>query len=363
MEVCRTGRLTANDALKNMPASVGKFDTADIDADSWHELQQNFELGNIWQDSIYGQARWGEGRVQHCRLSYQGKTRVAAIVALTSIPVLNIPIAYVQFGPVWDQRLASSNRRVLTEFLQHLRKYYVEVRGLLLWVRPREADGADKWLSNSFQEAGFDRQPFSAGRGTYRLDLRASVEDIKANMNKSWRRNLKRGHVHNFKFNSFGGDRGCDKFYELYDELKIRKKVAETPETEAFRSVYRSLPHLVQLQTCICSHDDEPLAAVLISSLGDTGIALMSATSQRARKLRAGYALDWWCINKLRQEGFSYYDLSGDQTPGVNEYKAGLCGTAGHMIFAGPFIAGGNVFTRNAVFGLRSLSRRIGRYT
>jgi len=221
----------------------------------------------------------------------------------------------------------------------------------------------DKWLSNSFKEAGFEPQPFSAGRGTYRLDLHASVEDIRVNMNKSWRRNLKRGHAHNFNFKSFGGERGFDKFYELYDELKIRKKVAETRETEAFRSVYRSLPHLAQFQTCICGHDDKPLAAVLISSLGDTGISLMSATSPGARKLRAGYALDWWCINKLRQEGFHYYDFSCDQTPGVNEYKAGLCGTGGHMVFAGPFIAGGNIVTRNAVFGLRRLFRSIGRYT
>ncbi len=97
----------------------------------------------------------------------------------------------------------------------------------------------------------------------------------------------------------------------------------------------------------------------MISSLGDTGIALMSATSERARELRAGYALDWWCIEKLKHDGLHWYDLSGDQTPGVNEYKAGLVGRGGRIRFAGPFIAGGNAWTRFAVFGAKGLIRTL----
>jgi hypothetical protein len=364
MEVCRSAQpMAAHDELKTIAAGSCEFDTSDIDEDLWCELQQSLGLGNIWQHSIYGEARWGAGRIQHCRLLHQGNTVVAAMVALINAPFLKIPIAYVQFGPVWKQRLASSNRQVLTEFLQHLRKYYVEDRGLLLWVRPRETDGADSCLSNSFAEAGFDRQPFSVGRGTYRLDLHASVEDIRANMNKSWRRNLKRSHAQNLEFKGFDGEQGFKLFHALYDELKTRKEMAATPETEACKSVANNSPHSAKLRVCICSHEGEPLAGMLISALGDTGTALMSVTSPRARELRAGYALDWWCLNNLREEGFRYFDLSGDQTPGVNEYKAGLCGPGGHVTFAGPFIAGGNTISRNAVFGLRGLIRRIRRYT
>ena len=354
--------LPADEAPMASPTSLLELDTSAVGEEAWHELLRSFEYGNIWQNSVYGQARWGTENIEHGRLIDRGKVVAAAMVALTKIPALNISVAYVQFGPVLPLRESPANSLVLRDFLQQLRAHYVEERGMLLWIRPRVAMGADSWPENEFADAGFTRQPFRAGRGTYALDLRCSLADLRANMSKSWRRNLKRALRRDFEFSCGSGKSDFNTFFKLYDDLTVRKNLHTTPETRAFKEVCMSRPDSAGLEVCICSVNGEPLAGVIVSSLGDTGMALMSATSRKARELRAGYALDWWCVQRLRSAGMRWYDLSGDQTAGVNEYKSGLTGTAGQVCFPGPFVAGGGYVSRGLFFALRAMVRKVEQY-
>jgi hypothetical protein len=359
MESCQDPLQVNTDSFPETEAGTYDFDVSPVSDDAWFRVSQGFELNNIWQNLFYGRPRWGVDRVESCRLTCHGRVHAAAMIAVVQLPVLRVRLAYVQFGPLWPLYDSASDRHVHLEFLEKLRSHYVGEKRMLLWVRPREADSQNRGLTRIFEKAGYVSQPFAFGRGTYRLDLRMPVDEIRAQTSKSWRRNLKRSHQHKLEFASFNDEHGFDTFFKLYDELAERKQLAETPELKAFRAVCRTQPEAAQLEACVCSLHGEPLAAVIISSLGNTGIALMSATSERARELRAGYALDWWCVNKLKHDGLRWYDLSGDQTPGVNEYKAGLVGRGGRIRFAGPFIAGGNSWARFVVFGAKGLIRAL----
>jgi peptidoglycan pentaglycine glycine transferase (the first glycine) len=362
MEACGTSDISMGRKLAGAAAGPYLFDRSVVADDQWSSLLQGLELGNIWQHPVYGRARWGKDCIELCRLVAQGETRIAAMVALTKVPLLGKRIAYVQFGPVWQRRGSGPNEVVLAEFLQRLRRHYVDERGMLLWVRPREATGDVAWIASAFQKTNYRPQPFSVGRGTYRLALQNSLEDIHATLSKSWRRNLKRALGQGFEYRRYTGQGGFDIFVRLYGEMTARKQLAATPETRAFKAVCQEQPGAARLETFVCSLNGEPLAAVIVSSLGDTGLALMSATSLQARDLRAGYALDWWCVEQLRSAGMRWYDLSGDQTAGVNEYKSGLTGTAGQVRFPGPFVAGGGYISTGLFFGLRALVRKVEQY-
>jgi len=362
MEACRINDISVDREPAGVAADPYLFDRAVVSDDEWGSLLQDLELGNVWQHPVYGRARWGEDSVELCRLLVQGETKIAAMVALTRVPLLRTRVAYVQFGPVWQRRQFEFNELMLFEFLQRLRNHYVDERGMLLWVRPREAMGDELWIAKVFQKAKYLPQPSSVGRGTYRLVLQRSLEDIHASLSKSWRRNLKRALAQGFEYRRYTGQRGFDIFESIYIEMMARKHFAATRETGAFKTVCREQPDAARLETFICSLNGEPLAAVIVSSLGDTGMALMSATSPKARELRAGYALDWWCVEQLRSAGMTWYDLSGDQTAGVNEYKSGLAGTAGQVRFPGPFVAGGGYVSSRLFFGLRALVRKAGQY-
>jgi hypothetical protein len=349
----------ATGSLPESDLAAYELDICPVSKDSWASALEDFESNNIWQNLFYGQVRWGIDVVESCQLIGRGHVCAAAMIAVLRVPLLRTRLAYVQFGPLWQLHDSSADRHVQLDFLKKLRSHYVDEKHMMLWVRPRETDSEDRSLTKIFEKSGYVRQPFALGRGTYRLDLRIPADEIRAHISKSWRRNLKKSQQQKFELVSVNDKQGFKTFFDLYDELAERKQLAETPELKAFRAVCTTQPETAKLEVCMCSLEGKPLAAVIISTLGNTGVALMSVTSEKARELRAGYALDWWCVKKLKDDGLHWYDLSGDQTPGVNEYKAGLAGQDGHVEFAGPFVAGGNALVRFAVFGAKGLIRNL----
>jgi hypothetical protein len=359
MESCQNRLQVAAGSLPESDLGRYELDICSVSKDSWSSASEGLESNNIWQNLFYGQVRWGIDMIESCQFTGRGHVCATAMIAVLRVPLLRTRLAYVQFGPLWQLYDSAADPHVQLNCLKKLRSHYVDEKHMMLWVRPREADSEDRSLTKIFENAGYALQPFAVGRGTYRLDLRIPVDEIRAQISKSWRRNLKRSQQQEFELASINDKQGFKTFFGLYDELAQRKQLAETPELKAFRAVCTTQPEAAKLEVCMCSLEGKPLAAVIISTLGNTGVALMSVTSEKARELRAGYALDWWCINKLKDDGLHWYDLSGDQTPGVNEYKAGLAGKDGHIGFAGPFVAGGNALIRFAVFGAKSLLRNL----
>lgn len=77
------------------------------------------------------------------------------------------------------------------------------------------------------------------------------------------------------------------------------------------------------------SHEDRPLAAVVIMRYGDTAYYLHGASDYKYRNLMAPYALHWNIIKYLKSQNVHYYDLWGTDArkwPGVTRFKLGWDG-------------------------------------
>jgi hypothetical protein len=312
--------------------------TADrLDKASWHDVLVSFDDANIWQSWAYGAARWDADGIEHARLC-QGKTVLAATqLALPKVPILGRPVAYARWGPVWRRGGAPFDLEICQRFLQELREHYALRRKTVLWVRPRSVD--DGALAAAFEAAGFVKEKGQLNLGTFLLDLAPDLEAIRAGMRKSWRRNLKRAEGQSFTFERRDGLPGFDVFMTLFHEMAARKGLPVDDELAIFQDIQPALPETQRFQIWICRLDDEPLAALAVSALGDTAVGLFSVTSNKGRDLRASYALDWHCIGHYKDQGYRWYDIEGDEVGGVNDYKAGLVGVAGHVKFVGAFMS------------------------
>jgi hypothetical protein len=83
----------------------------------------------------------------------------------------------------------------------------------------------------------------------------------------------------------------------------------------------------------VACHRGEPVAVSAIGGAGDTLHALYSATSDGALPLRAGYALRWWSLGRLRDHGARWLDLGGDEgDEGLRHYKGGCVGKRGRIV-------------------------------
>ena len=73
----------------------------------------------------------------------------------------------------------------------------------------------------------------------------------------------------------------------------------------------------------------QPVAGHVSSTLGDTCIYVLGASSELGRKYKASYLLQWRAIEAAKAGGARWYDLGGvdpEKNPGVYHFKAGVNG-------------------------------------
>src|SRR3954467_13157949 len=80
-------------------------------------------------------------------------------------------------------------------------------------------------------------------------------------------------------------------------------------------------------------HEGQPIAGSIIVGAGDRTFVAFSASDERALSLRAGYALRWWLINRLRGSNARWLDLGGAEgDAGLRSFKLGNVGKRGRIV-------------------------------
>jgi lipid II:glycine glycyltransferase (peptidoglycan interpeptide bridge formation enzyme) len=100
------------------------------------------------------------------------------------------------------------------------------------------------------------------------------------------------------------------------------------------------------MRVFLCKKENQPIAALVGSHLGNRGIYLLGATGDQGMKLKGAYLLQWRMIEWLKERGASNYDLGGyspAKNPGTAQFKAGLSGQEVHGI--GQFVAHKNFWS------------------
>ena len=89
------------------------------------------------------------------------------------------------------------------------------------------------------------------------------------------------------------------------------------------------MPPSQKIYTLLALKDEKPVSALLASTIGDTGIYLLGATSNEGMQHKGSYLLQWRMIQKLKELGCRAYDLGGinpERNPGVYHFKSGFSG-------------------------------------
>ena len=95
---------------------------------------------------------------------------------------------------------------------------------------------------------------------------------------------------------------------------------------------------------------------------GDIAQYLFGGSDEAMLKLNAGYALQWWLIERLSGLGCQWYDLGGESlSEGLRQFKRGLVGREGRVVEANiDYEYSGSATGRmiaEMVFGVRAAKR------
>ncbi len=307
-----------------------------VDKERWHDIVQLFEDGIIHQTWSYGAFRWGERRLSHLVLRRNGVLVAAAQVTIVRLPILGCGVAHVKFGPMWRPRGAVRDLEIYRQMLHALREEYAERRGLLLRLKPWEADDDAGPVQAIRGSEGLKSSPHVDLYRTFVLDLSHGMDELREGLARKWRRDLARAQARDLSVMEETGPAAIETFIQVYSEMYDRKAYTDFTDIDLLPGYYADLPHALRPHVMICRHQGDPVAAIVYSVIGRTALALYGATTRKGLPLGASYLVNWSVIEQLKERGTCrWYDLVGGLShPGIRHFKAGIvrrCGKEVHM--------------------------------
>lgn len=298
----------------------------------WSELLTRFDDATLNQTWSYGSVRWGEANLSHVVLKKEGEIVAAVQLRIVKLPAIKGGIAYISWGPMWRTRAKQRNIEYLRQMLRALLTEYSVRRGLLLriFLNVFDCDVDSDLIRSIFNEEGF--QCTLSPYRTFLLNLEPSLEQLRSNLSKDWRKNLRKAESHNLRIIEGSEDKLYETVSTLYKEMLGRKGFVPLMDVNQFGMMQGDLPDFLKMRIMMCELDGEPIAALVGSGLGDIGIELVAATSERALRVNASYLLRWRMVEWLKEHGCCLYDLGGidpTKNPGSYQFKAGLAGKCG----------------------------------
>lgn len=270
-------------------------------------VKQNSEL---LQSPLWGKTQEADGR----KIFYAGQ----CLIIKHALP----------FGKSW---LYSPRPEIKTE------EQFTEIAGEIAKIARTEK--AIFWkmegIQNNFQIFNFQ---FSKGQPlqyaeTFIIDLSKTEEDLLKNMKSKTRYNIGLAQKKGMITRLSKDESDVDIFYRLLTETAERQKIGIHSE-EHYRNIIKILGEENAAAIIFAYHNNQPIAANLITFFGDTAVYLHGGADHQYRSIMAPYLLQWEAIREARERGCHYYDFGGcavtrgkiNEWAGITRFKEGFGG-------------------------------------
>ncbi|MBD3376285.1 peptidoglycan bridge formation glycyltransferase FemA/FemB family protein [candidate division KSB1 bacterium] len=306
-----------------------------ISKSSWYDLLLHFDDASIYQTWAYGKIRWGDANLQHCVIKDDKEVIAIAQICIKKLKYINMGIAYIPWGPLWRKKGASLNIDNLKFIFRALIKEYTLNRKLNLRIRPNEFESENNQVMNTILDMGFKKNKNSKAYRTIIVDITPSIEEIRKNLNQKWRNQLKKAEKNGIEVSKGTSNEMYKSFLCIQKEMQNRKKYKPGVSYSEFQKIQNELPEKHKMKIMLGKYKNETICALISSSLGNTGIYLLGATSNSGLKYNGSNLLQWEMIKYLKENNIYFYDLGGinpEKNPGVYNFKKRLAGKKGRDI-------------------------------
>ncbi len=319
-----------------------------INREEWERYAANFADYSIYQTWPYQQVRAEMNGQELSRIvikNENGTVLTMCQVRIKHIKLLTLKIGYIQWSP-----LVRGRNGILKYFipaLKALRKAYVGNKVDVLRIVPNVCnDEIGKQLSEMLIRSGFQYVHSIAPYRTLMLRVDDSQEEIRKRLRKSFRRDLKKAENSGIEIRE-----GCDEtFCEILKELylaSLKRKGFKGLDVQEFIKTQQILSSAEKMNIIVAYLDGEPIAAHLASNLGDTGVVLLAASSEKGLACGASYLIWYKGAVAAWRAGMKRYDLGGidpDNNASVYRFKSRMGGK--ECLYIGVFEAYDKLFAK-----------------
>lgn len=311
----------------------------------WRDVLDKCRGSNFFQSWEYGETH-SVGPLRAVRrfvLQSEKGSTVMAQVRLKRVPIVNLGVAEIDWGPLWFSAGESVPRDLIHQFCSELKSLLSDRHGFEVRMRPRSAFDAqiDAQGISAIVDSGFVRNDDAWAYRTVVLDLRKSDSDLLAGFHPDWRRKLRQAEKASIELESSTDLSLFDRFYELYLGLWSKKRYRTGIRVPLVRRANEELPHERRCLLTIARLGAQDIAASLCLMFGDTVHYYLGGSAiEFRRSVNPGYLLHWHNIQEARRRGFIRYDLGGlvgQGDTGINRFKTRTGGPI--VYFPGQFEA------------------------
>ncbi|WP_323843798.1 lipid II:glycine glycyltransferase FemX [Microbulbifer magnicolonia] len=256
----------------------------------------------------------------------------SGLVGGAQILIRHVPLvgnlALITQGPLVSHGYSGAAEMVVAAIDRLARKYHV--------VRLRVINyAADDVWSPHFHRLGFARGGYRwAARDTALVACDRDDSVILGDMKSKCRYNLRLAQRKGVS-TRVGGEGDIETFYWLLQHTASRQGFPLFP-LDYFRSTWRRFAPRGRLRLILAYADQEPLAGVMATVVGDRAYYGWGGLSPHRTNLMANYLTHWEAIRWARSVGCKFYDLSGTgDGDGVDRFKQQWGGQA--SVYPEPF--------------------------
>ncbi len=296
------------------------------DEELWNNFLLKFEDLNIYQLWNFPRYAQGEKKLFHIAIYKEDQLEALALVRIKTAPFINRGIAYIYRGPLWQKINFKNDIETFYKSVDLLINEFLFHRRHLLRIKPAIFSDQPSYNHNYLNFTPII-PVIKKQEKTLVIDLTNNISVIRSQFSSKWRNRLNQAEKNNMVLKIGQEQKLFEIFLELYRELRSRKKFKEYVNPLKIIEMNSKQDVKFKLWAFIAYKDEKPLSAIIISSLGSTGIYLLGATNKDGMKYKASYLLQWEAIKWLQKQGIKRYDLGGidqEKNPGVFEFKSGL---------------------------------------
>lgn len=292
----------------------------------WHRSMQEFEDANIYQTWNFALVVQNEKKVKHFAIYSNQNLIGLANVRIRTMPIINRGIAYILNGPLWQKRNQENNIQILSDIFTALREEFVVKQQLVLRIQPYIFSDIIPNL-DLIENLGFTRLNKIRAYQTLVLYLNKELDEIRKNFKQKWRNCLNQSERNDLEICEGNDQQLYSVFLQLYDQMIARKKFKEFVDPYKMGKINDTLDDEYKKKIFIAYKDKLPVASIVGSVIGNTGIYLLGASNEIGMQTKASYLLQWEMIKWLKKRGCQRYDLGGidkDDNPGGFHFKSGI---------------------------------------
>lgn len=324
-----------------------KIDLKQQSNERWSEIIAGFNDANIYQTKPYGELKWGKENIGHIVLTRRNKIIGASLYVIKKLPIIPLSIVYIYRGPLWRKKDEKDNIENLNIMIKAIYKEFIQKKKFVVRILPNEYLNNAFSINEIFTNISFKPNSKIKKSLSIIVDLLGEQDELLKTFTKKWKENLRRSKKYEMVITQDTGIDTFKRFLRLYQEMHKRKNYAEFVDINMFLEMQKRLNDKEKLKIMIASIDEEDIAGIVWSDIGNTGIPLFSATGNKGLKYRGSYLLRWKMTQDLRSCGVKKLDQGGINKKtnyGGYKFKSGMGGK--EIEFIGPYDAYPSTITK-----------------